>query len=233
MPTPYFGLPLYTATDTAALDTLLNGQSSAIDNALLANVWQFSGTDAARIALTAPRLREGIRWRSTDTGTEWYRSATTWLPLSWTSWTPTWSASNSAPSVGNGTLTGEYRYTGSKTVEISFDLIWGNTTSGGQGNFSFSLPPGVTASTLNNKEQIVFLKLFGSPGNFTGFGLISPGGTTVLPWAPLSGSTPAMGHVRNADAASTLGSGIPAQPGQFTFNAAGHNLHIDGVVRVQ
>ena len=42
MPTPYFNLPLYTVSDTAALDTLLNGQSSALDTALLGNIWKFS-----------------------------------------------------------------------------------------------------------------------------------------------------------------------------------------------
>lgn len=34
MPTPNFGLPLYGPSDTAKLDTLLNGQSTALDTAL-------------------------------------------------------------------------------------------------------------------------------------------------------------------------------------------------------
>ena len=68
MPTPYFNLPLYTVSDTAALDTLLNGQSSAIDNALLAGIWKFSGTTANMSSIVAPKLRAGIEYLATDTG---------------------------------------------------------------------------------------------------------------------------------------------------------------------
>lgn len=79
MPTPNFGLPLYTTSDTAALDTLLNGQSSALDAALLANVWHFGGTNANRIALAAPKLREGVRFRTTDTDRDWYYDGSNWI----------------------------------------------------------------------------------------------------------------------------------------------------------
>lgn len=79
MPTAVFNLPIYTGTDTAALDTLLNGQSNALETALLANVWRFTGLDAARTTLTAPRLKEGIEWYSTDTNTEWVYDGTRWL----------------------------------------------------------------------------------------------------------------------------------------------------------
>lgn len=78
MPTANFNLPIYTTSDTAALDTLLNGQSNAIDAALLANIWSLAGLDAARIALTAPKLREGLRWYSTDTNVSWFYDGTTW-----------------------------------------------------------------------------------------------------------------------------------------------------------
>ena len=79
MPTPYFNLPLYTVSDTAALDTLLNGQSSAIDNALLAGIWKFSGTTANMSSIVAPKLRAGIEYLATDTGIPWKYDGTNWV----------------------------------------------------------------------------------------------------------------------------------------------------------
>lgn len=79
MPTPNFGITTYTASDTAALDTLLNGQATSLDSALLANIWTFGGTDAARTAMTAPKLREGIRFRTTDTDRDWYYDGSNWI----------------------------------------------------------------------------------------------------------------------------------------------------------
>lgn len=78
MPTTNFNLPLYTTSDTAALDTLLNGQSNALDTALLAAIWSFGGTDAQRTALAAPKLREGITWRTTDTDLDWWYDGSGW-----------------------------------------------------------------------------------------------------------------------------------------------------------
>ena len=79
MPTPYFNLPLYTVSDTAALDTLLNGQSSALDTALLGNIWKFSGTAANITSITAPRLRAGIEYFATDTGVLWKYDGSNWI----------------------------------------------------------------------------------------------------------------------------------------------------------
>lgn len=79
MPTTNFALPLYTTSDTAQLDTLLNGQSNALDTALLANIWNFAGTDAARIAMTGAKLREGITYRTTDTDLVWYYTGAAWV----------------------------------------------------------------------------------------------------------------------------------------------------------
>lgn len=79
MPTPNFGLPLYTTTDTAALDTLLNGQSSAIDSALLASEGRVAMTNTARLALTAPRLKEGLVVYATDTNRTWFYDGSSWI----------------------------------------------------------------------------------------------------------------------------------------------------------
>lgn len=79
MPTPNFNLPLYGPGDTAELDTLLNGQSSAIDTALLASEGRIVGTSTQRLALVAPRLKEGLRFYETNTNREWFYDGTNWL----------------------------------------------------------------------------------------------------------------------------------------------------------
>lgn len=57
---------LANSTDTA-LTTLSNGQDGYI------------GTDAARLATIAPRLREGVKWYSTDTDRNWFYDGAAWV----------------------------------------------------------------------------------------------------------------------------------------------------------
>lgn len=79
MPTPNYSLPTYGPSDTAALDTLLNGQSSAIDAALLTVEGRTTGATAVRTALAAPRLKEGLEFYETDTDRTWLYDGTQWL----------------------------------------------------------------------------------------------------------------------------------------------------------
>lgn len=57
----------------------------------------------------------------------------------WTSYTPTWSASGTAPALGNGTLAGAYMNAGKLCIARIF-LTMGSTTTYGTGNYSFLLP---------------------------------------------------------------------------------------------
>ena len=57
----------------------------------------------------------------------------------WTSYTPTWAASGTAPALGNGTLTGAYINTGKLCIGRIF-LTMGTTTTYGTGNYTFTLP---------------------------------------------------------------------------------------------
>jgi len=54
-------------------------------------------------------------------------------------WVPTWTATGTAPSLGNGTLTGRYTMVG-KTVFAQLRLTMGSTTTYGTGSWLFSLP---------------------------------------------------------------------------------------------
>lgn len=65
----------------------------------------------------------------------------------WTAYTPTWTASVSNPSLGNGVLTGAYRKVG-KSISIRINLTMGSTTSYGSGGWLLSLPPTMTAKPV-------------------------------------------------------------------------------------
>jgi len=57
----------------------------------------------------------------------------------WSTYVPTWTASSTAPTLGNGTIEGYYAQTG-KTVNFSIELTFGSTTKRGVGYYSFTLP---------------------------------------------------------------------------------------------
>ena len=62
------------------------------------------------------------------------------LKSAWTTYTPTWAASSSAPSVGNGSLAGEYAVDGNGMVDLRLKLTFGSTTSPGSGYYTIGLP---------------------------------------------------------------------------------------------
>jgi hypothetical protein len=67
----------------------------------------------------------------------------------WTSYTPTWSASGTAPAIGNGTLTGRYRRVANgDLVIVEIHQTWGSTTTNGTGFYSWSLPVTATSSAV-------------------------------------------------------------------------------------
>jgi len=102
-------------------------------------------------------------------------TALTGLP-SWTSYTPTWTTSGTAPSLGNGTLTGGYLAIG-KILFFRIQFQPGSTTTFGSGGYSFALPPGFTA--VASAQQTVSGS-FNSAGNvYAAVGLISASGTTI------------------------------------------------------
>jgi hypothetical protein len=57
----------------------------------------------------------------------------------WTSYTPTWTALSTNPTLGNGTITGKYIQLG-KTVLFRVHITFGSTTTAGSGNWSLTLP---------------------------------------------------------------------------------------------
>ena len=58
----------------------------------------------------------------------------------WTSYTPTWTATGGTPTIGNGTLSGEYIEAG-ELCHVRIRMVMGSTTSiSGTSDWSFSLP---------------------------------------------------------------------------------------------
>jgi hypothetical protein len=68
---------------------------------------------------------------STATGLNWLGASI--------SYTPTWTATTTNPTLGNGTLTGSYMQVGN-LIAFTISLEFGSTTSGGTGNWRFALP---------------------------------------------------------------------------------------------
>lgn len=74
-----------------------------------------------------------------DSGSVWETVADPALFKAWTSYSPAWSSSGTAPALGNGTLVGRHRKLG-RTVDVLIRLTWGSTTTGGTGEWRFTLP---------------------------------------------------------------------------------------------
>lgn len=58
----------------------------------------------------------------------------------WTSHSPTWTTSGTAPSIGNGTLTARYKALDANTYAYYLYLTFGSTTTAGSGTWTFTLP---------------------------------------------------------------------------------------------
>lgn len=127
----------------------------------------------------------------------------------WTSYTPTWTSSGTAPALGNGTLVGRHMKIG-RTVHYQINLVMGSTTTYGTGNYSFDLPAtsaNVGASYIGNAHLLASTRWLGQT-------VISPNVTTTSPFFPTNSTT---------TTASFLQATVPVTL------ASGHQLRITGV----
>ncbi len=70
------------------------------------------------------------------------------LLQTWTSYTPTWTASSVNPAIGDGTLAGIYHQVG-KLLHFSITVTMGASTTYGTGTWRFALPTTVSAVTAS------------------------------------------------------------------------------------
>ena len=78
-------------------------------------------------------------WINADDQHETYEAVKA-VTDAWTSYTPTWLSSGTAPALGNGTISGAYRQSG-KLGQLHILLTIGSTSTFGTGIYRFSLPP--------------------------------------------------------------------------------------------
>lgn len=65
----------------------------------------------------------------------------------WSQYVPAWTSTGSAPSIGNGTLLGRYRRSGT-TLHLQQRLVIGSTTTVGSGNVRLGIPSGMTLGPI-------------------------------------------------------------------------------------
>ena len=104
------------------------------------------------------------------------------VPGAWTSYTPSWTATTTNPTVGNGTLIGRYQKIG-RTVIFHVNLICGSTTTYGSGSYNFTLPPFAVANV--GASFIGTAHLLGND-RWMGQTVLSPSATAYAPFFPLS-----------------------------------------------
>lgn len=68
----------------------------------------------------------------------------------WTSYTPVWTSSGTAPAIGNGTITGRYRRAANSDLIIAeIKMVLGTTSTVGTGVYSWSLPVAAKAASVD------------------------------------------------------------------------------------
>jgi hypothetical protein len=150
----------------------------------------------------------------------------------WTAFTPTWTAANTAPSVGNGAFLCYYKYLGAKTVAVRYALTFGSTSNGGTGAWTFTLP-GVVAGRSGAGEQMIPAKVYSASGTTTyvGAALVN-GANTFSVYMPLSSTSSNLAVVQNATSGGGAGTGIPVVAANYTFTT-GSNMTIEGLIEIQ
>lgn len=105
----------------------------------------------------------------------------------WQSYTPSWFSSGTQPTLGDGTLTGQYTLIGD-TCHFHITLTFGSTTSFGTGGHRLSLPQAAHPSFANTMHKASVFDADGSPPRNEGIGIIDTGNTSVL-MATATGTT--------------------------------------------
>lgn len=176
-------------------------------------------SDLLTVGTTAQRptvgLYRGRPYLDTDTN-ELLRDATgaqVWVPEvllgAWRTFTPTWTTTGSAPSLGNGTLTGRYFKHG-RSIRFIIGLTFGSTTNGGLGNYKFALPAAAAAGF----EQWVDAKAFTNPFNWMGRAVIDTGASVAVPYFPIDAGNNVHGPFNQANPGTpNVGAAFPMKTG--------------------
>jgi hypothetical protein len=196
-----------TTTQTVAgvktfTSTLQTSQGTATNSAITAAV---TGDTQARFNV---RMDGQLEWGpggSTARDINLYRGNSTTLvtddefqaanftPAGWIPYTPTWTTSGTAPSIGNGTLTGRYAISGN-TVNVVINLIAGSTTTFGTNGQSFSLPIQAANQTVSYVGHAHLL----DTTRWGGQCIASPNASNTAPFFPASATDTRLTGLTNA-----------------------------------
>lgn len=142
------GVSIAALTDAPNAATLAQNLADGI---VPRSIMRFASASARAATITSPA--EGmVSWLQDTNSLEAY-DGTGWKAVpygsQWTTYSVAWTATTTNPSLGNGTLVGQYMKIGTK-CEIFIKLVIGSTTNKGSGTYKFSLP--FTAATITNSE---------------------------------------------------------------------------------
>jgi hypothetical protein len=126
------------------------------------------------MAWTPPSTRTAGEVLTAATWNEQVRDNMKAIGDPWTAYTPTWTATTTNPTLGNGTRTAAYMQAG-KLVHFRIEVLFGSTTTAGAGAYELTLP--VAAAATNYPAGHVVARTSG--GTRYG-GLVWPQTTTLL-----------------------------------------------------
>ncbi len=153
----------------------------------------FFCTSVTRPTAVSYTLYSGLRIFETDTKAVGIYDGAAWVmwDTQWQTYTPTWSASGTQPSVGNGSITGKYTRRG-RVIEVHIGLIAGSTTTYGTGQYYFSVPFGVIAAVNTTSIVIVGEAWAINQGNYYMVGMPNVQGNNISVFFPTTTASTVM-----------------------------------------
>lgn len=147
----------------------------------------------------------------------------------WIDYTPRWASTITQPTLGNGTLRGAFMRIG-PYCWVRIELIFGTTTNGGTGDYTFSLP---FENPTPFEQEIEHAKVFSAfdTASYVGWALVASRSDLARPYMPNSQTDNRTFPMRNADASTAVNTGIPHIAGHYPLENTG-KLVIKGSYRV-
>lgn len=184
-------------------------------------------TKAALDAAWADAPNGAHAYTTTD-NVEWVRVGGSWVPQpAWTAYPCTWTAGGAATGIGNGTLTARSARVGN-VCHVRIALVFGATTNGGSGPFTFSLP---YVSGGAGEQELTVKATVSSGAVYAGVAPIGAGQGFCTPHAPADNTVSNLFAVQNAAVGGQPGTGVPLVGGAYTF-VGGSTLQIQGAYEV-
>lgn len=132
----------------------LNAPGLVNVRATLGQSWRVVGSNTFTVKLRAQHsggTAGDFTVKSTNTTLTAYRAGGGTVHGGWTTTTPTWTTTGTAPAIGNGTLTARYNKIDDNTYLYYLNFTAGSTTTFGTGTWAFSLP----FTSVGSRNQIL------------------------------------------------------------------------------